>query len=434
MFLEVTIILLLTLANGVFAMSELALVSSRRGRLQGLAEEGDAGAEAALRLIDEPSRFLSTVQIGITLVGVLAGAYGGATLGARLGAWFDGFAVLGDRGEPLGVGLVIVSITYLSIVLGELIPKRVALRDPERIAAFMARPMRLLSRVAAPFVWLLGTSTDGLLRLFRLHGGREATVTEEEVRSLIHEGTRAGIFEPQEEEMIEGVLRLSDRTVRTIMTPRPDVVWLDPEEPHETLFEKIRTGGHSRYPVCRGELDRIVGVVHTRDLLDDAVRGRPLDVTTRAVEPLVVHDGTPVLKLLDLMKAGGQHLAVVVDEYGSIEGLVSMTDILETIAGDLPELGEDPEVAAVRREDGSWLIEGWMPVDEFEATLGLTGLRQAGDFHTIAGFVLHRIGHVPGAGEAFEHGGHRFEVVDLDGHRIDKILVVPPPEREPKIG
>lgn len=422
---EIAIIVALTLLNGVFAMSELAVVSSRKARLQHLADQGDRGARTALRLIEEPSRFLSTVQIGITLVGVVAGAYGGATLGDRLGQWLDGFPALAGKGEILGVGGVLVVITYLSIVLGELIPKRIALKNPERIAALIAPPMRALSRIAGPFVWLLGASTDLLLRLLGLHGAREETVTEEEIRSMISEGTETGVFALAEKEMIDGVLRLADRTVRSIMIPRPDVVWLDPGKPQAELLEAIRSFGHSRYPVCRGALDELVGVVHTRDLLGAVVQGRPFDLEAGAAKPLVVHDGTPILKLLDLMKNSGHHLAMVVDEYGSIEGLVTLTDILEIIAGDLPEAGEAVETAAIRREDGSWLVEGWMPVDEFEDTVGVRGLRDAGDFHTLAGLVLHRLGHVPQAGEWFEWNGVRFEVVDMDGRRIDKVLVMP---------
>lgn len=423
---EVAIIVLLTLMNGVFALSELAVVSSRRARLQAMADAGNVGARTALRLIDDPSRFLSTVQIGITLVGVVAGAFGGATLGARFGAWLDAMPLFGGYGQMIGYGTVVVAITYLSIVLGELIPKRIALKNPERTAALVARPMRSLSKAAAPFVWLLGASTDALLRLLGLYGGRDVTVTEEEVRSMISEGARAGVFAPEEKEMIDGVLRLADRTVRTIMTPRLDIVWLDPDAPMDMLLDQIRSSSHSRYPVCRGDLDGIVGIVHTRDLLADTVRGQPFDLAASAVKPLVVHDGTAVLKLLDLMKASGLHLAVAVDEYGSVEGVVTMTDILETIAGDLPEAGEAPEIAAVRREDGSWLVEGRMPVDEFEETVGLRNLHDIGDFHTVAGFVLHTLGHLPTTGEVFRHDGFRFEVVDMDGRRIDKVLVVPP--------
>ena len=423
--LEIIVIIALTLLNGVFAMSELAVVSSRKARLQGMADQGVRGARAAMQLIDNPSRFLSTVQIGITMVGVIAGAYGGATLGDRFGAWLDTYPALAGHGQTLGVGLVIVAITYLSIVLGELIPKRIALLAPERTASIIAGPMRTLSRIAAPFVWLLGTSTDLLLRLLGLHGARDETVTEDEVRSMISEGTQTGVFDPREKEMIDGVLRLADRTVRTIMTPRPDVVWLDVGDSQEVVINEIRTSGHSRFPVCRGELDEIVGIIHNKDLLELAFQGKEVNLAKAAAKPLVVHDGTAILKLLDMMKKSGLHMAIVVDEYGSVEGLATITDILETIAGDLPEPGETVEVDAIQREDGSWLVNGSMPVDEFEDELGIRGLKDGGDYHTIAGFVLHGIGHIPKPGESFEHEGVRFEVVDMDGRRIDKILVVP---------
>lgn len=425
--LEIGIIVALTILNGVFAMSELAVVSSRRARLQHMADQGVKGAKTALRLIDDPSRFLSTVQIGITMVGVVAGAYGGATLGDRFGTWLNSFPALGGYGRVIGVGSVIVAITYMSIVLGELIPKRIALKNPERTASLVSGPMRTLSRIAAPFVWLLGTSTDLVLRLLGLQGEREETVTEEEVRSMITEGTQAGIFHPREKEMIDGVLRLADRSVRTIMTPRPDVIWLDVDDPPEAVIAEIRACGHSRFPVCRGELDEIVGVVHNKDLLEFAFQGKPLSLEKAATKPLVVHDGTPILKLLDMMKKTGQHMAVVVDEYGSVEGIATITDVLETIAGDLPEPGETEEVDAIRRDDGSWLVNGSMPVDEFEDVLGIRGIRN-GDYHTMAGYVLSQLGHIPVSGESFERGGVRYEVVDMDGRRIDKILVIPAAE------
>jgi putative hemolysin len=422
---EIAIIVALTVLNGVFAMSELAVVSSRKSRLQHMADEGVSGARTALRLIDDPSRFLSTVQIGITMVGVVAGAYGGATLGDRLGSWLGSFPALDGYGRIIGVGSVLVVITYTSIVIGELIPKRIALQNPERTASLIARPMRLLSRVAAPFVWLLGASTDALLRMLGLHGEREATVTEEEVRSMITEGTQAGVFDPREKEMIDGVLRLADRTVRAIMTPRPDVVWLDVHDKPEAVIKEIQTSGHSRFPVCRGELDELVGIVQNKDLLSFGFQGKPLNLEAAAVKPMVVHDATPILKLLDLMKRTGMHMAVAVDEYGSVEGIVTLTDVMESIAGDMPDPGEIAEQAAVQRDDGSWLVSGSMPVDEFESHFGMRGLRDDGDFHTVAGYVLRHIGHIPTAGESFEREGARFEVVDMDGRRIDKILVIP---------
>lgn len=425
---QLAILLALTLLNGAFAMSELAVVSSRRPRLQAMADQGVRGARTALRLAEDPARFLGTVQVGITLVGVVAGAYGGSTLGGRLGDWLSTLPGLAAHGRPLGVGLVLVAITYLSIVLGELVPKRVALRDPERVAALVARPMLAVSRLAAPFVWLLGVTTDGLLRLLGLQGGREGTVTEEEVRSMISEGTEAGVFDPREQEMIDGVLRLADRPVRAVMTPRPDVAWLDAGDTVDAVIAEVLRAGHSRFPVCRGELDDVVGIVHARDLLEQGYFGKPLDLAALAAKALVVHDRTPVLRFLDMVRESGQHMAVVVDEYGTVEGVCTVTDVMEAIAGDLPDRpGAEPERPAVRRDDGSWLVEGWMPVEEFSTLMGTPGLGEGGGYHTLAGLVLHGIGHVPAPGEAFERGGLRLEVVDMDGRRVDKVLVTPLP-------
>jgi putative hemolysin len=424
---ELIVVLLLIVLNGVFAMSELAVVSSRRARLQQLAETGSKGARTALRLIEDPSRFLSTVQIGITLVGIFAGAFGGATLAGGLGERLDGIPLLAGHGHAIAFAVVVVGITYTSLIVGELVPKRIALKNPERVAAVVAGPMRTLSRIAAPVVWLLGASTEGVLRLLRLHGTPEATVTEEEIKSMITEGTQAGVFDPREKEMIEGVLRLADRSVRSVMVPRQDVVWLDIEDDPETIRQEIRTSGYSRFLVCRGEIDEIVGIVRTRDMLDLALKGEPLDLAKCLTEPAVVHDGTPVLKLLDLFRETGVHLAVVVDEYGSLEGIVTMSDVMEVIAGDIHEQGQEGREDAVRRDDGSWLVDGMMPIDEFEDRAGLRGLRDGNGFHTVAGFVLHRFGQVPKAGDSLDWNGIRFEVVDMDGRRIDKVLVVPPP-------
>jgi putative hemolysin len=423
--LEISIVALLIVLNGVFAMSELAVVSSRRVRLKQLAENGNRGARVALRLIEHPGRFLSTVQIGITLIGIFAGAFGGATLANKLGDWLDRFPFIAPNGDAIALAAVVAAITYLSLIVGELVPKRIALKSPERVASLVARPMAMMSRLAAPAVWLLGTSTDAVLRLLRLHGERDQTVSEEEVRSLITEGTRAGIFAPQEKEMIEGVLRLADRTVRAIMTPRPDIYWLDINDPLEVNLEEMRQSGCSRFPVCRGDIDDVVGIVRAKDLLEPALAGEPIDLARFAVRPLIVHDGMPVLRLLELFRQSGRQMAVVVDEYGSVEGLATLTDILESIAGELPGPGEEAEGVAVRREDGSWLVDGMMPIDEFEDRVGLRGLRGDQEFHTLAGFVVTQLGHIPRVGECFTWHGHRFEVVDMDGRRVDRVLMTP---------
>ncbi|HYD32159.1 MAG TPA: hemolysin family protein [Azospirillaceae bacterium] len=419
---ELLVILALILLNAFFAMSEMAVVSSRRARLQQMAEDGRRGARAALALTDDPSRFLSTVQVGITLVGVVAGAYGGATLSEPLAAWLAAFPSLEPLAPELAFASVVVAITYLSLIVGELVPKRVALNNAERIAVAVAGPMGILSRSAAPLVWLLGASTEAVLKLLRLPTTTDNMVTEEEVKTLIAEGTQTGVFEPVERQMIEGVLRLSDRTVRSIMTPRPDVQWLDPTDAPDQTRREIAESAYSRYPVCRGDLDNFLGVVKAKDLLDQVLEGEALDLMASLTKPLVVHDGTPVLRLLDLLKQHSQHLAIVVDEYGTVEGIVTLTDILESIAGEMPEPG-DGEAAAVRREDGSWLVDGMTPIDEVEGLIGLKGLKGDRDFHTLAGFVLANIGHVPLASENFIWQGTRFEVVDMDGRRIDKVLI-----------
>jgi putative hemolysin len=425
-FWEALIVLLLIVLNGLLAMSELAIVSSRRTRLEHLAARGNRGARAALRLIAHPARFLATVQVGITLIGIVAGAFGGAALAEPLGTWLDTLPGVAPNGEPIAIAAVVAVITYLSLIIGELVPKRVALRAPERVAVRIARPMLLLSQIAGPAVWLLGASTDLILRLLGLKGGREETVTEEEVRSLITEGTRAGVFAPQEKKMIEGVLRLADRTVRATMTPRASIIWLDVADPPETLRDKIRSAGHTRLLVCRGDLDDLVGVVSTRDLADRALGGEKLDLEQAAVKPLIVHESLPVLRLLDMLRAAPVNFAVVVDEYGSVEGVVGATDILKAIAGAVPKGGAAEEADAVRRADGSWLIDGMMPVDEFEDRLGVRGLKGTGDFDTIAGFALWQLGRLPRAGDDFHWHGWRFEVVDMDGRRIDKLLIAPP--------
>lgn len=421
--LELAAVLFLILLNGFFAMSELAVVSARKIRLQQMAEEGRRGAAVALALQEDPSRFLSTVQIGITLIGVINGAVGGATLAARLGPWIDGLHGMEGYGQEVALALVVIAITYLSLIAGELVPKRIALNNAEGIATFAAPIMRGLSKATAPFVWLLGASTEAMLKLLRVPEKPEQTVTEEEVKSLIAEGTASGVFDPDEKRMIEGVMRLADRTVRSIMTPRPEVMWLDIDDQLDNIKRDIRDSGHSRLPVCRGDLDDVLGIVHTKDLLHRMLEGDALDLRPAVRDALVVHDGTEVMRLMELFKQSGEQMAVVVDEYGSVEGIATLTDVLEGIAGELPDIG-DEDADIVRRADGSLLIDGMMAVEEVEAHLGLKSLRdEESGYHTLAGFLLFKFGHIPTAGEMVEHDGYRFEVVDMDGRRIDKVLV-----------
>lgn len=426
--LELAAVLFLILLNGFFAMSELAVVSARKIRLQQMAEEGRRGAAAALLLQEDPSRFLSTVQIGITLIGVINGAVGGATLAERLSPVLEAIPAFAGYGETLAIAIVVMVITYLSLIAGELVPKRIALNKAEAIACFAAPIMRSLSRATAPFVWLLGASTEAMLKLLRVPEKAEQTVTEEEVKSLIAEGTASGVFDPGEKRMIEGVMRLADRTVRSLMTPRPEVMWLDIDDEPENIKREIREAGHSRFPVCRGDFDDVMGVVHTKDLLNSLLQGGKFDLRAVVRDALIVHDGTEVMRLLDLFKQSGEHMAIVVDEYGTVEGIATLTDVLEGIAGELPDDGgEDSDI--VRREDGSLLIDGMMAVEEVEAHLGLKSLRdEDSGYHTLAGFLLFKLGRIPTAGEYADHDGYRFEVVDMDGRRIDKVLVTPTPD------
>ena len=428
LYLELLFVLLLILINGLLAMSELAIVSSRRSRLEHMAGLGNSGARAAILLIDDPSRFLSTVQIGITLVGILAGAVSGATFADQLGDWLETFPAIAPNGDTIAIGLVVVAITYISLIVGELVPKRIALANPERVASLVARRMNLLSRLAAPAVWLLRISTETVLRVMNLSTASREVVTEDEVKSLIAEGTLAGIFAPQEREMIDGVLRLADRPVQVIMTPRSKVVWVDVRADHETLKRAVEACRFSRLLVCDESIDHAVGVVHTKDMLPLALKNEPIDLQSLMVPALIVPESISALKLIERFRLEGVHMAVVVDEYGVTEGVATLTDLLESIAGELPESGETAKLLIVQRDDGSWLVDGTLPVDEFEDRIGLRGLREQGDFHTVAGFVLWQFHHLPTVGESFLYQDARFEVVNMDGRRIEKVLVRPAAE------
>jgi putative hemolysin len=423
--LEIFFVVILMLCNALLAMSEFAVVSARRSRLQTLARRRNRGARIALQLLDDSTGFLSTVQIGITLVAVLAGAFSGATLASRLAVWLDQVPAIAPYGEPAGLVIVVVAITYLQLVVGELVPKRIALNDPERIAAGVAPAMRRMARVSAPAVWLLRRSTDTLLRVLGFARGRETTVTEDEVRSLVAEGTRAGVFVPKEREMIEGVLRLSDRTARAIMTPRSEVAWLEEQATAAQILEQLAQRRVSRFPVCRGTIDNPLGVVHMKDLARVALSGAPLVLAAVTVPPLVVLDGTPVLKLLDTFRRERVHIAIVVDEYGATQGVVTPADILEAVAGALPERDDAREASFVRRDDGSWLVAGSAAIDEFEDRVGLSGLRRGQGFDTVAGYALYRLGRLPTVGDTFSDRHGRYEIVDMDGRRIDRLIFAP---------
>jgi putative hemolysin len=418
---EILIVVALTVINGLLAMSELAVVSSRPARLKVLSDQGNKGAATAIRLADNPGRFLSTVQIGITLVGVLSGAFSGATLGARLSEWLVGQGFSQVVSDGFGVGLVVVAITYLSLIIGELVPKQIALRDPERVAARVAPAMLLLSKVGAPLVFLLDISGKAVLALLGQKGESEEKVTEEEVRTIIAEAETAGVLERDEREMISGVMRLADRSARALMTPRREVEVVDISDSADEIRAQLRATRRSRLPVQEGEADAIIGVVVVKELIDFLSDGGTHDLRGLVSEAPVVMDTAGALQVLREIRASRVHMALVFDEYGHFEGIITPGDVLEAIIGAFQEEEED-EPPIVAREDGSWLVAGWMQVDEFSHELGIHIPRDA-DFQTVAGFILAELNHLPIVGEVFEKGHWRFEVVDLDGRRIDKILV-----------
>jgi len=424
MAVEILFIILLLIANGVFAMSEIAVVSSRRARLQQRAER-DAGARAALDLAGAPDRFLSTVQIGITLIGILAGAFGGATISAHLVGYFERIPALARYSEAVSLGLVVLVITYLSLVVGELVPKRLGLNNPEGIAARIARPMQFLSRLAWPAVRVLSVSSNFLLRLLRAKPADEPPITEEEVKLLIGQGTEAGVFEETEQDLVENIFRLADQKIPALMTPRLDVVWLDVSSPLEEIRRQIINSSYSRMPVCQGTLDNILGVVKAKDLLSRVLAGEPLDLRAALRQPLYVPETRTALQLLELFKQSSTHIAIVVDEHGALEGLVTMNDVLEAIVGDLPAPGGQIESYAVQREDGSWLLDGRMPVSDFKEMFALDQLprEEGGGYHTLGGFVMTYLGRLPSASDHFIWDDLRVEVLDMDRRRVDKVLV-----------
>ena len=428
MFIELLIVFCLIVLNGFFSMAEIAIVSARRARLRQLAEDGHKGARKALELAEDPSRFLATAQTGITFVGVLASAFSGATVAQHLGVWLnENYTWMVPNGEVWALVIVVAVVSYLTLFIGELIPKRVAMARAEEIAVLVSGPLQIMGSILNPVVRFLHATTDLSLRLLGVSEPKGPAVTEEEVKTMIAEGTEEGVFEAAEKKMLEGVMRLTDRTVRSIMTPRIDVIWIGEADDAETIKETIRASGYSRFPIGRGDLEEVVGVVHAKDLLNALLAGRPLELQQLKRGILSVPETTPVLKLLEQFKASGQHQAIVIDEYGSVEGLVTVADILIAIAGELPEHGQDSNDKPVQRSDGSWLIDGGTPINEIESLTGLKRMLEDGDFHTLAGFVLAQMGRIPATGDNFTWQAARFEVVDMDGRRIDKVLVTPPP-------
>jgi putative hemolysin len=423
--LEMLFIVLLVITNGVFAMSEIAVVSARKVRLQQRADAGDRGAHIALELANTPNQFLSTIQIGITLIGILAGAFGGATLAKELAAELSRIQWLAPYSDAIGVSMVVVGITYLSLVVGELAPKRLALNNAERIASTVAPWMQTLSRVASPAVRLLSLSTELVLRTLGMRPSLEMPVTEEEIKLMIEQGTQVGVFVPAEQEMVKQVFRLADRTVGALMIPRPEVIWLDPNDSLEEVRHKITASGYSQFPVAQDDLDNVLGLVYARDLLAQVLSGQSADLKAALRPALFVPESMLVLEVLERLKETRSQVVLVIDEYGGFQGLVTIHDILEAIVGDIPLPDEVAEAEVVRREDGSWLMDGRLLVDELRDVIQLEKLPYEGEGHyrTLGGLVMTCLGRVPSTGDHFEWGGLRFEVVDMDGRRVDKVLV-----------
>jgi len=427
---EILIILILLAANGLFAMAELALVSARKSNLRQRAEKGEHGARAALQLAENPTRFLATVQFGITLVGVLAGAFGGATLSEEIAALLAGIPLLAEYADAVAIAIVVAGITFVSLILGELIPKRIALANPEGIASTLALPLDRLLRIASPLVDLLAGTTDLALRWAGFRPIPGAHVSEEEIRGLVQEGVEAGVFATAEPAMVESVLALDRTPVRQIMTPRAQLIFLRVDEPHEAFWHKIVVSAHSAFPVYEENRDNIVGLVSVKAIYANLAAGIEIRLKDLVTPPIVLPSVQPVSQVLESFRRTGRHAALVADEFGGIIGMVTLVDVLEAIVGEVPSPEDRLRPRARQRPDGSWLADGLLEVEEVEKLTGLRPLREDGDgeYETLAGFLFCRLGRVPAEGEHLLWKGWRFEVIDMDRHRVDKVLLTPAPQ------
>lgn len=421
---DILILVVLVLANGLFAMAEIAIVSARKGRLQTLADEGDAGAAQALALAEEPNRFLSAVQIGITLIGTLAGVFGGAALAEPLAGLMANIPWLAPYAESLSFVVVVVLITYLSLVLGELAPKRIGLSNAEQIATLVARPMTTISRITAPLIALLSASTNLVIRLAGIRPSEEPPVTEEEILLMLDVGREAGVFAAAEQDIVENVFRFADRRVSALITPYTELEWLDVNDSLEEHWQQIQNSSHSCFPVADVNLDNLLGIVCIRDLWQCMTEDEPLPLRELVQPPLLIPENASALKLLSMVRRARMHEALVVDEHGGIIGMVTLTDVLESLIGDMMAPGEHATLPIVAREDGSWLVDGLLPVDEFEDFFGVDiapAAEQA--YQTVGGFLMDRLDHIPSPADVMHFGGMRFEIMDMDNMRVDKVLV-----------
>ena len=422
---EVIIILVIILVNAIFVLSEMSIASSRKARLQQRVNDGDRRANTVLQLIENPNLFLSTVQIGITLVSVFVGAVSGARLSAPLRAWLTTFPALVPYADSLAFAIVVLGIASVILVLGELVPKRIALHNPERIAALLAGPMSFISAIFRPFVWILGKITDFILKLLGIPPGSEPPVTEEEIQLLIDQGTQAGVFEEAEQDMVEGVFSLADQRVYSLMTPRPDIVWLDISDSVEEIRQKLVESNFSRFPVRQGSLDVIVGIVKARDLLVQSLNNEPIILKNLLKPAFFVPETMFASRALEVLKEKGTDMLLVIDEFGALQGLLTINDILEEIVGEM----EIEEPQATQRQDGSWLLDGMLEVDEFKEIFHLPGLPHEDEYETLSGFVMMSLGRVPQPADRFEWHGLIFEVLDMYGRRVYKVLVTTLPQR-----
>lgn len=423
--IEIVLIVLLVILNGVFALSEIAILSSRKPRLQHLVNKGNLRAKVALELANKPDHFLSTVQAGITLVGILAGAFGGATLSESVAQYLLHFPSIAEYAVPISLAIVVVGITYLSLIIGELIPKQLALRNPERVACAVAIPMRTLSVIMYPIVRLLTFSTNIIIRAFGIKDTTSPGVTEDEIKVMLDEGTKAGTFNEVEQEMVERVFRLADKSVNALMTPRTDIVWLDVEDSLGENFKRIKESPHSFFPVCKGGVDHILGVVHVKDLFSASVAGKIAALENHLRTPLYVVENMLVVQLIEQFKESGTHFAFIVDEYGGIQGLLTLNDILKAVVGEEINVEDKTNAYVVQRADGSYLIDGAFLIDEFKELFKIDSMskEETGNYQTLAGFTINQMGKIPTAGQFFHWRDLRIEVMDMDGNRVDKLLV-----------
>lgn len=427
--MEILLLTALILLNGAFAMSEVALLTSRRARLMRLADEGDAAAASALHLHDDPTRFLSTVQIGITSISILNGIVGEAVLAGPLAQWLQSFGIEANASRVSSTGLVVLVVTYFSIVIGELVPKRLGQLDPEGIARRVARPMNLLALLARPFERLLSLSTEAMLRLLGKQASSQEDAIEEEIHALLEQGSETGAIEQQERDMVRNVFRLDDRPIASLMVPRADIVYLDTRLPLEENLARVAGSEHSRFPVCNDGLDEVLGILSVKHLLNQSLRGHQTDLTAQLAPVVYVPESLSGMDLLEQFRSSDAHMVLIIDEYGEINGLVTLQDVLEAVTGEFSP--RNPEDAwAIQRADGSWLLDGLIPIPELKDRLGIKNLPQEdkGPYHTLGGLAMWLSGQLPQTGDVLNWKGWRLEVVDLDGKRIDKILATPIPQ------